>query len=86
MRTFIVSTDGENRLGLRDLCQQYCGEQWVADPFTGEQAAETLLEQFKRAVSAELQLLEPKPGEEPGGGTPLSTRIAGLTDIGCHNL
>jgi len=57
MRTFTVSTEGQNRLGLRELCQQYVDEQWVADHMTDEQAAESLFDQFKRAVRAELELL-----------------------------
>jgi len=57
MRTFTVSTEGTNRLALRELCQRYVDEQWVADDFTDEQAAESLLEKFKRAVRAESELL-----------------------------
>ena len=57
MRTFTVSTEGQNRLGLRELCQRYVDEQWVAAHMTDEQAAESLLDQFKRAVRAELELL-----------------------------
>jgi hypothetical protein len=57
MRTFTVSTEGENRLGLRALCQRYVEEQWVAAHMTDVQAAESLLDQFKRAVKAELELL-----------------------------
>jgi len=57
MRTFTVSTEGENRLGLRQLCQRYVEDQWVAAHMTDEQAAESLLDQFKRAVRTELELL-----------------------------
>ena len=40
MRKFTVTTEGQNRLGLRELCQQFADEQWVAVPMTPEQAAE----------------------------------------------
>jgi hypothetical protein len=60
MRAFTVTTEGENRLGLRELCQRYVDEQWVAPHMTDEQAAESLLDQFKRAVRAELELLAVK--------------------------
>ena len=57
MRTFTVATDGQNRFGLRELCQRYVNEQWHAAHMTDEQAAESLLDQFKRAVGAKLELL-----------------------------
>jgi len=57
MRTFIVTTEGENHLGLREVCLRYVDEQWVAAPMTDGQAAESLLDQFTRAVRAELELL-----------------------------
>jgi hypothetical protein len=49
-----------NRLGLRELLQRYADEQWVAVPQTPEQAAESVLDCFKRAVRQELELLELK--------------------------
>ena len=57
MRVFCVSTEGQNRLGLRELCERYVNEQWYAAHMTPEQAAESLLDQFKRAVRAELEML-----------------------------
>ena len=57
MRTFVVSTEGQNRLGLRELCQQFVDGEWVAAHFTDEQAAESVLDRFKRAVLGELELL-----------------------------
>jgi hypothetical protein len=58
MRRFIVSTEGANRLGLRELCQQFAEERWVAEHLTRKQAAESVLDEFKRAVLAELELLQ----------------------------
>jgi hypothetical protein len=57
MGTLVVTTEGQNRLGLRELCQRYVDEQWFAVHMTDEQAAESLLDQFKRTVRAELELL-----------------------------
>jgi hypothetical protein len=60
MRHFTVSTEGQNRLGLRELCQRFADEQWVADHLTSKQAAESVLREFKRAARAELEMLEMK--------------------------
>jgi len=57
MRTFTVATKGANRLGLRELCQRYVDGQWVTAHMTDERAAESLLDQFNRAVRAELEML-----------------------------
>jgi hypothetical protein len=58
MRQFVVTTEGENRLGLRELCERYVNDQWFAAHASDELAAEALLDQFKRAVRSELELLE----------------------------
>jgi len=58
MRKFTVTTEGQNRLGLRELCQQFVDEQWVAVHLPADQAAESVLREFKRVVRAELELLE----------------------------
>ena len=42
MRTFTATTAGQNRLGLRELLQRYANEQWVANHFTREQAADAM--------------------------------------------
>ena len=55
MRHFTVTTEGQNKLGLREVCERYVSEQWLADHMTPEQAAEPVLAQFKRAVAAELE-------------------------------
>jgi hypothetical protein len=58
MRTFTVTTVGQNRLGSRELCEHYVNDQWFAAHASDELAAEALLDQFKRAVLGELELLE----------------------------
>jgi hypothetical protein len=60
MRTFTATTEGPNRLELRELLQNYANEQWVANHLTKEQAAASVLDTFKRAVIQELKLLELK--------------------------
>lgn len=56
--TLHAKTQGQNRLGLWELCEQYANEDWVAVHMTNGQAAESVLECFRRAVMQELQLLE----------------------------
>jgi hypothetical protein len=57
MRTFVVTTEGQNRLSLRELCEQYVNDQWFAAHMTDEHPAEALLGQFRRVVPGELELL-----------------------------
>ena len=58
MRQFIVTTEGQDRLGLRGVCEQYINDQWIAAHMTMEQAAESALDSFKRAVQQELKMLD----------------------------
>lgn len=58
MRKFTVTTEGQNRLGLRELCQQFADDQWLAVHLPADQAAESVLREFKRTVQAELEMLE----------------------------
>jgi hypothetical protein len=58
MRRFTVTTEGANQLGLRELCERYVNDQWFAAHASNELAAEALLDQFKRAVRGELELLD----------------------------
>jgi hypothetical protein len=54
---FIVTTEGRDSLGLRQLLEVFANGQWVPDHYTPEQAAEFVLDQFKRTVASELELL-----------------------------
>lgn len=58
MRRFVVTTEGQNRLGLREICEQFANDQWSAAHMTPEQASDALKEQFRRAVLQELELLQ----------------------------
>jgi hypothetical protein len=57
MKTLQATTEVPNRLGLRELLQRYADERWAAH-MTPEQAAESVLDCFKRAVRQELELLD----------------------------
>ena len=57
MRKRTATTEGPNKLGFRELLQRYADEQWLASHMTDEQAAESVLDCFNRAIAQELQLL-----------------------------
>jgi hypothetical protein len=57
-RRVVVTTKGQDRLGLRALCERYMNDRWYAAHMTDKQAVEALLDQFKRAVAGELELLD----------------------------
>jgi hypothetical protein len=54
---FAVSTEGRDLLGLRQIAENFANQQWVPDHYTPGQAAEFVLDQFKRTVAMELELL-----------------------------
>jgi hypothetical protein len=54
---FTVTTEGRDTLGLRQLAEDFANRQWVPAHYTPEQAAEFVLDQFKRTVAVELELL-----------------------------
>ena len=58
MRTFVATTESKKLPGFLGLCQRFCDEQWVGDHLNAEQAAESVLDQFKRMIDRELALLE----------------------------
>ena len=43
MRRFIVTTEGSNQLGLRELCQRFCDDRWIASHLTPDQATSAAL-------------------------------------------
>jgi hypothetical protein len=58
MKRFTVTSDGQDRLGLVSLAQAYIDDQWLAEHMTAEQAADAMRVQFRRAVLAELEMIE----------------------------
>ena len=54
--SFTASTEGQNRLGLRERLREHDSQQWTAVHLTPEQAAESVLDRFKRTVRQELDL------------------------------
>jgi hypothetical protein len=78
MRSFTVTTEGQDKLGLRAIAKAYINDQWFAAHASDELAADALLDQFKRAVRQELELLEcravtpTQPSPKAPGPTPPS--------------
>ena len=58
MRRFVVSAEGSNRLGLRDLCEWFVNDLWVPSHLTEEQAAAFALDHFRPTLLAELEMIE----------------------------
>jgi hypothetical protein len=52
-----VETDGQNRLGLDEVCRQFADSLWLPTHVTHDEAAEIALDLFKRTVAGELELL-----------------------------
>ena len=55
---FTIYSDGPDRTGLVALGQRYTDQLWVPMHLTPDQAREFVLDQFKRAVAADLEVLE----------------------------
>ena len=54
---FRVTTEGQNQLGLRELCERNVNDLWMPDHLLPHEAEQFALDHFKRAVMAELELL-----------------------------
>jgi hypothetical protein len=50
MRKFVASSEMAKFPAFIELCQRFCDEQWVADHLDDEQAAESVLDQFRRVI------------------------------------
>jgi hypothetical protein len=61
MQRFVVTAEGSSRLGLRQLCQDCINDLWIPVHLDDEQTTAFALDWFKRAVLAELELLEVSP-------------------------
>lgn len=55
---FQITHHGEDKLGMREILQRYADDQWFAEHYTSKQAADALLDRFKRVIAAELELIE----------------------------
>ncbi|HLN29846.1 MAG TPA: hypothetical protein VK395_19015 [Gemmataceae bacterium] len=58
MWRFIATTEGSDKLGLRETCEVLANDLWVPDHLTAEQAALFVADHFKRTILAELELLD----------------------------
>jgi hypothetical protein len=58
MTCFTVTTEGNNQLNMRQLCEEVVNDLWIPSHLTPEQAAGFAVDYFKRMVQQELKLLE----------------------------
>jgi|GEM_PF-4526299 len=57
---FVATSDGRNRLGMKELCQEFVNELQMPTCLTKDEAAHYVLDLFKRSVASELELLDVK--------------------------
>ena len=55
---FVVKTEGRRSLNLLGLAEEFANSQWIPAHYSAEQAAEFVLDQFKRTVAEELEMIE----------------------------
>jgi hypothetical protein len=55
---FTATCAGSNPLGLRERLEPFADEHWPPAHVTKDEAAEIVLDQFKRTISHTLELLE----------------------------
>jgi hypothetical protein len=67
MPRFVVTTEGSDKLGLAQLCQDCVNALRIPAHLDDGQAAAFALDWFRRAIMAELELLEVStaPGQRP---------------------
>ena len=58
MMRFKVITEGQNRLNIAGLVEQYANSLWMPDHLTPDQRTEFVLDQFRRMVASELEMVE----------------------------
>jgi hypothetical protein len=56
-KRFSVTNEGRNVLGLAELCERFANDQWIPAHTLPHEVEALVLDQFKRAVEAELKLL-----------------------------
>jgi hypothetical protein len=54
---FTVTTEGRDKLGPRHLAEDFANRQWIPDHYSPKQAEGFVLDQFKRTLATELELL-----------------------------
>ena len=58
MLKFAASTAGSNALNLPKIIEDFANRQWIPAHMTQEQAIEFVVDQFKRTLDSEAQLVE----------------------------
>ncbi len=51
-------TEGRNVLNLQQIAEDFANQQWVPAHMTPEDATDFVLDQFRRTVESELQMIE----------------------------
>ncbi len=69
MQRFTVTTEGTDKLGLRQLCEQVVNDLWVPAHLTPEEACHFVQDHFRRSVLAELELLDVQIGDNASRST-----------------
>ena len=55
---FRVTATGSDTFRLATLCQEYANSLWIPDHLSTEEKESFVLDQFKRAVLGEVEMLE----------------------------
>ena len=58
MPIFSVATEGRSTLNLPAMIEDFANQQWVPVHMTPDQSSEFVLDQFRRTVESELQMIE----------------------------
>ena len=54
---YVAKTTGPDTLGLRSILEDFADRQWIPDHLDSEQRADWILDQFRRTVRAEVEML-----------------------------
>ncbi len=55
---FTVTTEGRDRLKLRQLIQDFADSQWVPAHYNEDDAVYFIWDQFKRTLAAEMEMIQ----------------------------
>lgn len=65
MRRFVVTSEGISRLGLAAVCEKFANDLWVPAHLTEDQAVAFALDQFRRTLAGELEMLNVTVAQSP---------------------
>jgi len=67
MGRFVVTTEGNNKLNLRTVCEEFVNTLWIPTHLTPELAVKFAVDCFKRTLVSELELLDVSAVEDSRG-------------------